>query len=147
MLPVHKLAAENCILFLWVTFPMLPEGLQVINAWGFEYKTVAFNWVKTNPKKDSLFWGMGNWTRSNSEVCLLAITGKPTRESASVLSAIVCPRLKHSQKPPEIRDRIVKLCGDVRRIELFATEKAEGWDAIGFEVDGKDIRDVLFGMF
>ena len=76
-LPVDKLAAENCVLFLWVTFPLLQEGLETIRRWGFEYKTCGFNWVKRNKKSDSWFWGLGYWTRSNSELCLLATRGCP----------------------------------------------------------------------
>ena len=63
---------------------MLREALEVIEAWGFTYKTVAFNWVKQNKTGAGLFWGLGNWTRSNSEICLLAVKGKPKRMSASV---------------------------------------------------------------
>jgi len=61
------------LLFLWVTFPLLQEGIDTLKKWGFTYKTVAFNWVKKNKKADSFFWGMGNWTRSNSEICLLGV--------------------------------------------------------------------------
>jgi N6-adenosine-specific RNA methylase IME4 len=77
-LPVWSIAAPDCCLFLWVTFPQLQEGLDTIKAWGFTYKTVAFNWVKKNKSGEGWFWGMGNWTRSNPEVCLLAIKGKPS---------------------------------------------------------------------
>ena len=63
-LPVADIAEKDCALFLWVTFPCLLEGFEVIRAWGFTYKTVAFVWVKQNKKSDSLFWGMGYWTRS-----------------------------------------------------------------------------------
>lgn len=76
-LPVQNIADENCILFLWVTFPLLQEGLETIKRWGFTYKTCAFNWVKRNKKSDNWFWGLGYWTRSNSELCLLATRGCP----------------------------------------------------------------------
>ena len=76
-LPVSNIADDNCVLFLWVTFPLLQEGLEVIRRWGFTYKTCAFNWVKRNKKSDSWFWGLGYWTRSNSEICLLATKGCP----------------------------------------------------------------------
>jgi N6-adenosine-specific RNA methylase IME4 len=134
-LPIQELAADDCLLFMWVTFPLLQEGIDTIEAWGFEYKTIAFNWVKKNKKSDSLFWGMGNWTRSNSEICLLGIKGKPKRECAGVHSVIIAPIEQHSKKPEIIRDRIVKLCGDVPRVELFARQKADGWDSWGNEVD------------
>ena len=112
---------------------MLREALEVIEAWGFTYKTVAFNWVKQNKTGAGLFWGLGNWTRSNSEICLLAVKGKPKRMSASVHSVILSPVQQHSRKPAETRDRIVELMGDLPRIELFAREAAPGWDAWGDE--------------
>lgn len=106
----------------------------MIDAWGFVYKTIAFAWVKENKKSGGLFWGLGNWTRSNVEVCLLATKGKPKRINAGVHSVVMSPIGRHSEKPSEVRDRIVKLCGDVPRIELFARQEAEGWDCWGNEV-------------
>lgn len=133
-LPVSKIADDNCILFLWVTFPLLLEGLETIKKWGFTYKTCGFNWIKKNKKSDTWFWGLGYWTRSNSEICLLATKGNPKRISASVHQICDARIRKHSQKPNEIRDRIVQLCGDLPRIELFAREQFEGWDVFGNEV-------------
>ena len=72
-LPVGELAAKDCALFLWITFPCLGEALEVLAAWGFSYKTVAFVWVKQNRKNDDLFTGMGYWTRANAEICILAM--------------------------------------------------------------------------
>lgn len=134
-LPVADIADDNCVLFLWATMPLLQEALDTIAAWGFRYRTVAFNWVKKNKIKDSWFWGMGNYTRSNSEVCLLAVKGKnpPKRISNSVHSVVDARIEAHSKKPDEVRDRIVKLMGDVPRIELFARQQTEGWDAWGNE--------------
>ena len=134
-LPVGDLADKDCALFLWVTFPCLREGLAVLDSWGFTYKTVAFVWVKQNKKADSLFWGLGYWTRANAEVCILATKGSPKRASAQVHQVILSHIEEHSKKPQEARDRIVQLMGDVPRIELFARTRAEGWDAWGNEVD------------
>lgn len=133
-LPVEKIADKDAVLFMWVTFPCLKEGLKVIEEWGFTYKTIAFNWVKQNKKGSGLFWGLGFWTRSNSEICLLAIRGKPKRISASVHSVIMSPVQQHSEKPEEAKKRIVELMGDLPRIELFAREVSPGWDAWGNEV-------------
>lgn len=133
-LPVQNLAAKDCVLFLWVTWPCLEEGLELIRAWGFKYKTCGFCWVKRNKKSDSWFWGLGYWTRSNSEVCLIATKGNPKRVSKSVHQVCASRIMRHSQKPDEIRDRIVELCGDVPRIELFARQHADGWDCWGNEV-------------
>lgn len=135
-LPVADIAAEDCVLFLWATFPMLPEALAVVEAWGFRYKTAAFVWAKRNRKSPGWFWGLGNWTRSNPEVCLLAVRGRPARVSASVHSLICAPVGKHSAKPQQARARIEALLGDVPRIELFARERAPGWDCWGDEVNG-----------
>jgi len=141
-LPVNALAAADCALFLWVTFPMLSEGLEVIQAWGFIYKTVAFTWVKTT-RNGKLFWGMGNLPFSNAEVCLLGVKGHPTRISTAVHSVIMATVREHSQKPDETRGRIVQLMGDLPRIELFARKKVPGWDAIGNDIDGRDIKCLL----
>lgn len=118
---------------MWATFPMLQEALDLIEAWGFTYKTIAFNWVKQNKSGNGIFWGLGNWTRSNSEICLLAVKGKPKRISAGVHSVVLSPIQRHSQKPDEVRQRIVELMGDLPRIELFARSGAEGWDCWGNE--------------
>ena len=134
-LPVGQLADKNCILFLWVTFPVIREAFTVIDAWGFTYKTVAFCWVKQNRKSPSLFWGLGHWTRANAELCLLATKGSPKRQSARVHQIVLTPVEAHSKKPDIVRDQIVALAGDVPRIELFARQATPGWDVWGNEVD------------
>ena len=133
-LPVADITAKDCALFLWATYPTLPRAFRVIESWGFTYKTVAFTWIKTN-KNGSIFTGMGYWTRSNAEVCLLATRGHLKRLRADVRQVIMSPRGKHSQKPREARIRIVQLLGDLSRIELFAREATEGWDVWGNEVE------------
>ena len=134
-LPVGNLADKDCALFLWVTIPCLLEGLSVLKAWGFTYKTVGFVWVKQNRKADSLFWGMGYWTRSNVELCILATKGHPKRINAAVHQVIVSHIEEHSKKPQEARERIVSLMGDLPRIELFARQSTPCWDVWGNEVD------------
>mgnify|MGYP004651493951 FL=1 len=133
-LPVQQLAAKNCALFLWITFPTLREALSVIDAWGFTYKTVAFVWVKQNRKSPGLFWGMGYWTRANAELCLLATKGHPKRQSAGVHQIILSPVEEHSKKPDVARERIVALLGDLPRLELFARQSTPGWEVWGNEV-------------
>lgn len=134
-LPVGDLAAKDCALFLWVTFPCLPQAFRVLEAWGFSYKAVAFVWVKQNRVSDGLFWGMGYWTRSNAEICLLATRGRAKRVDAGVHQIVMSHIERHSQKPDEVRKRIVRLMGDVPRIELFARQHPEGWDVWGNEVE------------
>ena len=137
-LPVKDLAEEDCALFMWVTMPFLEEAFAVMRAWGFEYKTCAFTWVKQNKKADTLFWGMGNWTRANAELCLLGVRGKPKRKDAGVHSVIISHIEEHSKKPSEIRDRICKLLGcgggGHKKIELFERQTVGGWDCGGNEV-------------
>ena len=133
-LPVADICAHDALLFLWVTMPQLNVCMDVIRSWGFTYKTCAFTWVKRNKKMLSWFWGMGRWTRSNAELCLLATRGHPRRCSASVHSIIESPVQDHSRKPDIVRDKIVQLCGDMSRIELFARERCVGWDAWGNDV-------------
>ena len=133
-MPVETLAAKDCALFMWATFPNLLEAFSVIKAWGFTYKTVAFVWVKQNRKTPSLFWGLGYWTRANAEICLLATKGQPKRRNAGVHQVIISPVEEHSKKPDVVRERIVELMGDVPRVELFARQSVPGWDAWGNEV-------------
>lgn len=134
-LPVQEICDKNCVLFLWVTFPKLSEAFKVIKAWGFCYRTVAFVWIKQNKSGNGYFLGLGYWTRSNAEICLLAVRGKPKRISKKVFQLIVSPLQEHSKKPAEARERIVELMGDLPRIELFARQRSPGWDVWGNEVE------------
>lgn len=139
-LPVQRLAGggRGCALFMWATFPTIPDALKVMDAWGFTYKTAAFVWVKKNGKSNTNFWGMGAYTRANAEVCLLGVTpgfkANQNVKSHSVHQVIEAPVQAHSVKPEETRRRIVELLGDVPRIELFARQRADGWDAWGDEL-------------
>ena len=133
-LPVAGIAAKDCALFMWITFPNLMDAVRVMEAWGFTYKTIAFVWIKQNRVADSLFWGMGYWTRANAEVCIIATKGSPKRVDAGVHQVIMSHIEEHSKKPNEARKRIERLMGDVPRIELFARQKTDGWDTWGNEV-------------
>lgn len=134
-LPVAQLAAPDSVLFMWATFPQLPDALRLIRAWGFTYKTVAFLWLKQNRKSPGWFYGLGFWTRGNAEVCLLATKGHPKRQSPCVHQFIISPIREHSRKPDEARDKIIALMGDVPRVELFARQTPPGWDVWGNEVE------------
>lgn len=138
-LPVAEWAAKDAALFLWVTDPMLRHGLEVIESWGFRYKTVAFYWVKLNKNRGGLvvsprdfFTGMGFWTRANPELCLLATRGKPQRQAADVAKLLVAPRREHSRKPDETYARIERLVAGPY-LELFARASRPGWDRYGNE--------------
>lgn len=142
-LPIGDLADKDCKLFLWATPPCLQEALQVMKSWGFEYKTIAFCWIKTNPKSGTPFFGIGHWTASNCELVLVGLRkgGQLNRQSKSISQVVLSPIQEHSRKPDIIRDNIVKLCGDIPRIELFARKREnlfgsnlDGWDVWGNEV-------------
>ena len=153
-LPINKLANDNAVLFMWATYPKMDEALQVIKAWGFKFKSIAFQWIKLNKSADinsmrkainesnsidevmkkCCFFGLGRWTRGNSEPCLIAVKGKPSRISPSVGQLVFEPLTRHSAKPAIIRDKITTLIGDKPRIELFARQYADEWDCWGNEV-------------
>lgn len=133
-LPIKDITTENAILFMWITMPFLDKAFETMKAWGFEYKTCAFCWVKRT-KNGKIHLGMGHYTRGNAELCLIGIKGKKPQFQTRALSQIVESEIrKHSQKPDEVRDKIVELCGDIPRIELFARQYADGWDCWGNEV-------------
>jgi site-specific DNA-methyltransferase (adenine-specific) len=133
-LPIKEISDNECVLFLWAVSPLLNEAFEVIKAWGFKYKTVAFCWVKTY-KDGSPVSNLGRWTMGGMELCLLATKGHPKRVVNNVKQILFNGRGKHSVKPHEVRKRIVQLMGDIPRIELFAREKYQGWDVWGNEVD------------
>jgi len=127
-LPVSKIADNNSILFLWVTYPILQDAFRVIEAWGFKYSTAGFVWVKRNKNSDSYFFGNGSWTRANSELCLIATRGSVTRIDATI-SQIIDDRIaEHSEKPKKVRNLITSLVGEMPRIELFSRNADDdGW--------------------
>ena len=134
-LDVAKLAEKDCILVLWAVSPQLPEAIEVMQAWGFTYKTVAFCWSKVTKNK-KLVSNLGKWTMGNVELCLLGVRGKPNklRVDKSVKQLVVAERTVHSKKPDEVRERITQGFGDLPRIELFARQHVDGWDCWGDEV-------------
>lgn len=174
-LDLRSVTNDDCAMFMWTTFPQLDVAIELMQSWGFNYKTVAFVWIKTpKGKKPSLkigiddikmlikdmgkkksiiiplfkylklHWGMGNWTRSNSEMVLLGTVGKPKRVDAGVHQVVISELREHSEKPVEVHKRIERLLGqDVSRLEIFGREKVEGWTVIGKDIDGLDIRDAL----
>ena len=134
LLPVSNIAKPDAVLLMWVIDPLLDKAFEVIDAWGFKYKTVAFTWAKTNKTKPGFFTGLGYWTRGNPEMCLLATKGKPKRLSKSVPQLVVEQRREHSRKPDIMYSHIENLL-EGPYIELFARTKRPGWDAWGNQVD------------
>jgi N6-adenosine-specific RNA methylase IME4 len=140
-LPVSQLTTDDCVLFLWVTWPMLLDCLKTIERWGFVYKTCGFNWVKADNTQPDFYQDdlkvemkLGYWTRSNSEVCLLATKGKPKRVHADVRQAIVAPSRQHSRKPDGIHERIERLVRGPY-LELFARQQRSNWTVWGNQTD------------
>ena len=130
----------DCVLVLWVVSPMLQEGMDLMKSWGFQYKTVLFNWHKLT-KHGKPFFGAGNYTRAGSEICLLGIRGKGVpRQDASIRQVVTDNVREHSRKPDIIREHLVSLFGDVPRMELFARSTHEGWVNHGDQVDHFDIK-------
>jgi len=167
-LPLGQIAARDCAVLLWSTFPYLDDQIKLFGHWGFRYRTQFLTWVKLNPKgydlpKDdpnytqgkqyvlysdglfhSVFFGVGYYSKSNPEVCLLGMRGQLPTISDAVSSVILAPRREHSRKPDEAYGRIEGVFGDVPRVELFARQGQQGWDAMGHGVSGGlDIREQL----
>lgn len=134
-LPVSSITAENCALFLWATWPNIKEAFRVIDAWGFTYRTLAWDWAKARKNGTGFHFGMGYYTRSNSEPCLLAVKGRMAVQSHSVSSLLYAPIRAHSQKPDEQYEKIDALYPNTKRLEMFARQRQEGWDVFGNEVD------------
>lgn len=131
---VAELGADDSLLFLWVTYPMLDNFMDVLRCWGYEYSTVGFTWIKANRSGEGFFFGLGNWTRANAEICVIGRRGSIKRQDNTVFQIVYTPMEKHSKKPAVVRDRIVQLVGDLPRIELFARQKTEGWDVWGNQI-------------
>jgi N6-adenosine-specific RNA methylase IME4 len=145
-LPVARWAARDAVLLLWATDPLLPRALEVIEAWGFTYKTVGLYWVKLNKSvagrrsdapfppapltERDFFTGLGFWTRANPEPCLLATRGHPKRQAGDVPKLLMAPRREHSRKPDEAYLRIERLLPGPY-LELFARQSRPGSDSFG----------------
>jgi N6-adenosine-specific RNA methylase IME4 len=149
-LPIKQLAAKNCVLFMWAVYPSLFDAEKVIKAWGFEYKTLGFEWWKLNKKwfdvkldfseykmlEKLFFFGMGYYTRTNPEPCLLSTRGSMPVAVHNERNFIIAPIREHSQKPDEQYEKIERLYPNARKLELFARSRRSGWDVFGNQVEG-----------
>ena len=156
-LPIKELTSPNCVLFLWSVWPSIFDAKEVIDSWGFKYKSLGFewwklnkNWLKTINKlvsnnypyrefttsllQNLFFFGMGYYTRTNSEPCLLATKGSMPVAVHNERNFIISPRREHSRKPDEQYEKIERLYPNTRKLELFARYKHDGWDVWGNEV-------------
>jgi N6-adenosine-specific RNA methylase IME4 len=130
---VRQLAAKDCAIFMWATWPFMPVWNEVIEAWGFRFSGLAFDWIKLNPSGEGLHWGTGYGTHANPEPCMLAKLGNPLRLDEGVHSVIMTPVGHHSEKPDEAYSRMERLFGGPR-LELFARRPRAGWITWGDEL-------------
>jgi len=157
-LEVQSIAAKDSLLFSWLVFPKLLEGLQIMTAWGFTPVTCGFVWVKLNrtgsvtrTAKDTIlrngvYSGLGSYVCGNAEICMIGKRGKGLkRANKSVKQIIFAPLSSHSSKPIETYERIEVLYPDANKLELFARTRREGWTQTGFDFDGQDIREFIDG--
>ena len=145
-MPIKKIIDKDCACFMWVTDSHLDEAIQILKAWGFQYKTIAFNWIKTT-SKGNFCKNVAPWTMKSSEVCLLGTRGAMTKYKKinNIESLVIAERTKHSKKPSEVRKRIELLFGYLPRLEMFARSSAEGWDVFGNEAPNSIEIDVEIG--
>lgn len=116
---------------MWATYPKMQEALDLIEAWGFKYKSIAFQWIKQNRSGNGYFFGLGRWTRGNTEPCLIAIKGKPKRISAGVGQLVFSPLRRHSQKPAEVRDQDRRADGRPAPHRAFCPRSRPGMGRVG----------------
>jgi N6-adenosine-specific RNA methylase IME4 len=134
-LDVPALCADDCVLVMWYVSSQPQEALDLVKAWGFTLKNMnAFVWRKLTTNLVPHF-GMGYWTRAGAECALIAVRGKPKAANRSIRQVRDEVVGAHSEKPAIFRDDIVKLCGDLPRLEMFARTAPHGWDVFGNQVD------------
>lgn len=133
-MPVRDVAADDCALFIWTTWPNIFETERVIKGWGFNYSGLAWEWLKRNPVTGKYAFGGGYGTRKNLEPCLLATRGSPKVLNRSVRDFLYAPRREHSRKPDEHFERVEKMYRGPY-LELFAREARPGWTSWGNEAD------------
>ena len=134
-LPVKDIAETDCALFLWSTDAHLGQAVETVGSWGFKYITVAFVWEKLTSRGKTAA-NLGAWTMKNYELCLLGTKGTMLKHKKvnNIYQKVAAERGAHSKKPEQVRKNIEALFGDQSRIELFARQKTDGWDAWGNEV-------------
>lgn len=147
---IHPLLPDNAVLFMWITYPFLEKAFDVIRAWGFQYRTVAFTWVKKSKTGEKWHMGTGYYTRANPEICLLGVRGSmPVKPADRPPNLVISLLEAHSQKPWISHNRIREMYPRTRRIELFASKNSEanaylhGFTPLGFDIDGKNIQQAL----
>ena len=138
-LPVKDIAHEHCALFLWTTHAMLNMALELIENWGFKYKTTFKIWFKVHDNGSPAYIP-GFWANSNTELLLVATKGTPLKlfrkSKHTEHQTFTSTRGQHSEKPEEIREAIENFLTVDSRIELFARKNTPGWDSWGLDLPG-----------
>lgn len=142
-LPIADIVADDALLFQWVPTALKPEGLDVMRAWGFEYKTTAY-WDKQQ-------FGMGFWLRNEVEELWIGVRGNviPPRMSERNLLHIPRRGLEHSEKPIAFHHLIERMAARALKrrprtfVEMFARRRVPGWITTGYSLDGCDVTDVM----
>jgi len=134
-LPIKQIADKDCALFMWTTDFHLPHALEVLKSWGFKYSCISFVWEKQTSKGNPVNM-LAPWTLKSYEICLLATRGTmgKHRKDKTIRQMVKAERIRHSQKPQEVADRIARMFPDCERIELFARDAKDGWDIWGNEL-------------
>ncbi len=131
-LPVGEISARDAVLFLWGTWPLVPEAIRVLHGWGFEYVT-GFPWVKLASENGGLSYGIGYWVRGCSEYILIGRKGNVSPPRLEGFLGLLSPNLQHSRKPASVHEIAEGLPGPY--LELFARRARDGWTCFGNEVE------------
>jgi N6-adenosine-specific RNA methylase IME4 len=147
-LPVRDITEDNAICFMWITDPLIPKQIQLMEDWGFKYKTMGFVWTKLNKKSRTPFIGLGYYTRSNEEYCIIGTKGKIGRpKDRSISQSVQEPIREHSRKPDIIRTYIERMYPDGNRLEMFARTQYPGWDVFGNQVDKFTPEETITSLY
>ena len=135
-LPIRDITEKDAICFMWTTDTHLPDAIKIMKSWGFNYKTIAFVWVKKE-KSGKQVRMMAPWTNKGAEICLLGTKGQMTKYlgARNIAQVVEATRANHSKKPDIIAEEIVRMFPNCERIELFARDAKPGWDVWGNEVE------------
>lgn len=136
LLDVNSITEKDCACFMWVTDSHLKQGIELIESWGFKYKTIAFIWKKITNKGNTCAT-VGAWTMKNCEICILGTKGNMLKhkKSNNTFQLVEAERTINSKKPNEIRNRIADIFPNIPKLEMFARMRSDGWDAWGNETD------------
>lgn len=135
-MPVKDIAKKNALLWMWVCQPTLPVAIEVMEAWGFNYVTIGFIWIKSTSTSAGVKHGMGWYTLSGAELCLVGKRGNGIKRRINNIKQVQRHNtLAHSQKPRRFQQDLTSMYPDNDKIELFARQTMKSWDVWGNESD------------